>query len=379
MKIVFTGGGSGGHFYPLIAVAQEIHEVVAERNLVEPELHYLANAPYDEELLYENDITYHHVSAGKMRRYPSLKNGTDFFKTLVGLPTALAILFRIFPDVVFSKGGYVSVPVVFAARLLRIPVFVHESDAIPGRANLWAGKFAARIGISYPEAADHFPQNHKERIAYIGNPIRREVRALAVHGAHEYLELDTNIPTLLILGGSQGAEAINDCILQALPELLNRYQIIHQTGAGNYDAFKTVADVELEQHPHKDRYKPFPSLNSLALRMAGGVASLIISRAGSGSVFEIANWEKPSILIPIPENVSRDQRHNAYAYARTGGTEVIEQNNLTPHVLVAEIDRVVGDEELQNKMKEGAKSFKKPEAARNIAMELVRMALEHEV
>jgi UDP-N-acetylglucosamine--N-acetylmuramyl-(pentapeptide) pyrophosphoryl-undecaprenol N-acetylglucosamine transferase len=378
MKIVLTGGGSGGHFYPLIAVAQEINTIAAERNLVQPELHYLANTPYDEELLYENDIQYHHVSAGKIRKYVSLKNGTDFFKTLIGLPTAIAILFRIFPDVVFSKGGYVSVPVVLAARILRIPVFVHESDAVPGRANLFAGKFAARVAVSYPEAGEQFTK-HKEGVAFTGNPIRKEVREVAVHGAHEYLQLDTNVPTLVILGGSQGAEAINDVILQALPELLNKYQVIHQIGTSNFDAYKTVVDVAIENHPNRNRYKPFATLNSLALRMAGGVAALIISRAGSGSIFEIANWDKPSILIPIPEHVSRDQRHNAFAYARTGATDVIEQNNLTPHVLVAEIERILGDEELQQKMKAGAQSFKKPDAAHKIAVEIIRMALEHEL
>lgn len=377
MKIVLAGGGSGGHFYPLIAVAQELNAIADARNLVKPELHYLANTPYDEALLYENDIEYHHVSAGKIRKYVSLKNATDFFKTLVGLPTALHILFKIYPDVVFSKGGYPSVPVVFAARLLRIPVFIHESDAVPGRANLWAGKFAARVAISYPEAALQFP--HKERVAYTGNPIRKEVVQVATHGAHEYLQLDTNIPTLLILGGSQGAQALNDCVLQALPALLNDYQVIHQVGPDNFESFSTLAGVAIEAHPHKVRYKPFPTLNSLALRMAGGIAALIVSRAGSGSIFEIANWEKPCILVPIPEHVSRDQRHNAFAYARTGGAIVIDQNNLTPHVLVAEIQRILADETVLQKMRGGAQQFKKPEAAHVLAQELLRMSLEHEL
>ncbi len=377
MKVVLTGGGTGGHFYPLIAVAQELLELADERNLVKPELYYLSNAPFDEEVLYEHDIEYHHVSAGKIRTYASIKNTSDFFKTLIGLPTALRILFKIYPDVVFSKGGYVSVPTVFAARLLRIPVFVHESDAIPGRANLWAAKFAARVGISYPETKELMP--HPERVAYVGNPIRREMRLAATQGAHEFLQLAPDVPTILILGGSQGAQAINDVVLQALPDMLNKWQVIHQTGKNNYEALKTLTDVQLESHPYKNRYKPFPYLNALALRMSAGIAALIVSRAGSGSIFEIANWEKPSILIPIPELVSRDQRHNAFAYARTGAADVIEQNNLTPHVLLSEVERVLGDSDLQKKMREGAKTFKRPEAAKVIAAEIARIALEHEI
>jgi UDP-N-acetylglucosamine--N-acetylmuramyl-(pentapeptide) pyrophosphoryl-undecaprenol N-acetylglucosamine transferase len=132
MKIVFAGGGTGGHFYPLIAVAEEILKIVEEKRLIKPEMFFLSNTPYDEAALAQHGITYKHVSAGKVRRYFSVRNGLDFFKTLVGLPTALNILFKIYPDVVFSKGGYTSVPVVLAARLLRIPVFVHDSDAIPG-------------------------------------------------------------------------------------------------------------------------------------------------------------------------------------------------------------------------------------------------------
>lgn len=377
MKIVLTGGGTGGHFYPLIAVASEINALAEKRNLVKPELYYVANTPYDEELLYENDIQFRHVSAGKVRNYASVANGIDVFKTLIGLPTAIHVLFQIYPDVVFSKGGYVSVPVVAAARILRIPVFVHESDAIPGRANLWASRFAERIAVSYPESADFFKR--KEMVAQVGNPIRKDVRELATHGAHEFLQLTPNVPTILIVGGSQGAQVVNDAVVQALPELLQKYQVVHQTGTANYAALKIITDVVLESHEYKMRYKPFPYLNALALRMAAGVADVIVSRAGSGSIFEIANWEKPSILIPIPESVSRDQRHNAFAYARVGACDVIEQNNLTPHVLISEIDRIIEDQELRESMKQGAARFKRPNAAAIIAEELVRMSLEHEL
>ncbi len=376
MKIAFTGGGTGGHFFPLIAVAEEVNEIVNERNLVKPELLYLSDTPYDEMMLYQNNLTYHHVTAGKMRRYFSIKNLIDLVKIAVGIPTALGILFRVYPDVVFSKGGYVSVPVVFAARILGIPIFIHDSDAIPGRANLWAGKFAKRIAVSYPEAMDHF--SHKERVAYVGNPVRRNIKIATTQGAHEHFSFTPEIPTLLILGGSQGAEHINNTLHQSLRTLLDSYQVIHQIGKDNFETFQELVTVELRGHEHIRRYRPVPFLNEIDLKNAAGCADLIISRAGSGSIFEIASWGKPSILVPIPEDVSRDQRKNAYAYVHSGATEVIEQENFTPHVLIAEVARVLSDEVLLGKMREGAKHFAKPEAARAIAQELVNMMLAHE-
>ena len=376
MKIVFTGGGSGGHFFPIIAVAEEINDIVEKKNLIKPELYYISNTPYDELSLYKNNIQYKHVAAGKLRRYFSLTNVTDLFKTLFALPRALHVLFSLFPDVVFSKGGYASVPVVFAARILRIPVFVHDSDAVPGRANLWAGKFAKRIAVSYPESVEFF--QHKDRVAYVGNPTRTEVRIPSTQGSHDYFGFSSEMPTIFIVGGSQGAEYINSTLHLALAGLLEKYQVIHQIGKNNFEAYKDLVGVELRGHVHVDRYRAFPFLNEVEMRNAAGCADLIISRAGSGSIFEIACWGKPSILVPIPEEVSRDQRRNAYAYARTGATEVIEQENFTPHVLVAEVERILSSPDLLAKMRAGAKSFARPEAAHILAEELVKMMLEHE-
>ncbi len=377
MKIVFTGGGTGGHFFPLIAVAEEVNDIIEKQNIVKPELYYFSNSNYDEMILYQNELQYKHVPAGKIRKYFSLKNGTDFFKTLIGLPRALSLLFKIYPDVAFSKGGYVSVPVVFAARILRIPVFIHDSDAVPGRANLWAGKFAKRIAVSYPEAVEYFGK-YKDKVACIGNPVRKSIQIPSTKGSHEHFGFMSNVPTVLILGGSQGAEHINNVMLQTLGELLNTYQIIHQVGKNNFETFKEIVNVGIEDHEFKNRYRSYPFLNTLEMRNAAGCADIVISRAGSGSIFEIASWGKPSILVPIPEDVSHDQTRNAYAYARTGATEVIEQGNFTRHVLVAELKRIMSDNAVLEKMREGAKGFAKPDAAREIAKELVKMMLVHE-
>ena len=156
MRIAFTGGGTGGHFFPIIAVAQSIQDLVEEENLLEPELYYLSKTPYNEKLLFEYGIRYAYVPSGKWRRYFSLLNFVDIFKLGFGVIKAVISLFVIYTDVIFSKGGYTSLPVVAAARILGIPVIVHESDYVPGRANAWAGKFAYKVAVSYPETVEKF-------------------------------------------------------------------------------------------------------------------------------------------------------------------------------------------------------------------------------
>lgn len=375
MKIVFTGSGTGGHFYPIIAVAQEINEIVEEERLLPPRLYFIGPTPYDQKALYENGIVFRQSPAGKMRRYFSLWNVIDVFKTAIGIVKSVGQLFLIYPDVVFSKGGYASFPTLFAARLLRIPVIIHESDAVPGRVNLWAGKFAKRIAVSYAEAAERFDS---ERVALTGNPVRRELYTTAPEGGKEFLELEPGIPTILILGGSQGARRINETVLDVLPQLIEKYQVVHQTGDKHIELVRRTATVILEGHEHTNRYKPFGFLNVLALRMAAGASRLVISRAGSGTIFEVAMWGLPGIIIPIPEETSRDQRRNAFAYARSGAAVVVEESNLTPHVLVTEINRLISDEKLHEQMSEAAKRFAKPKAARRIAEEIIAFARQHE-
>ena len=201
MKILLTGGGTGGHFYPIIAVAKAIRTISKEERLLDPTLYYMAPTQYDKRALFENGIIFEQSYAGKLRRYFSLKNFTDLFKTGIGVISALISVWRIYPDVVFGKGGYVSFPVLFAAKILGIPVIIHESDSHPGRVNLWAGKFAKRIAVSYKTAASYFPA---ERVAFTGNPVRKDIVEAIHEGAKEYLKLEDPVPTILILGGSQG-------------------------------------------------------------------------------------------------------------------------------------------------------------------------------
>jgi UDP-N-acetylglucosamine--N-acetylmuramyl-(pentapeptide) pyrophosphoryl-undecaprenol N-acetylglucosamine transferase len=374
MKILFAGGGSGGHFYPIIAVAQEINIIAKEEHLLEAKLYFMAPDPYDRRALFENNIEFVANPAGKLRRYFSLLNIMDGFKTFIGILKSIVMIFSIYPDIIFGKGGYASFPALIAAKIFSIPVVIHESDTIPGKVNLWASKFASRIAISYPEAADFFP---KDKTAQTGNPIRRELRTISPEGAHEFFKLDPVVPTILILGGSQGAATMNDILLDSLKDLLSRYQIIHQTGPANIKEVSKTSSLLLENGPYKNRYRPFDTLNNLAMKMAAGVAELVISRAGS-TIFEIALWGKPSIIVPIPTSVSHNQRSNAFAYSRTGACVVLEEENLSPHVFTAEVDRIMADESLRKRMRESAKNFASPDAADKIAREIIRIGLSHE-
>lgn len=378
MTIAFTGGGSGGHFYPLIAIAEALQDLVKKEHLIQPTFYYLAPDPFDERALFENNISFLRVPAGKLRRYASLKNVTDAFLTGAGIAAALLHLFRTYPDVVVSKGGYASVPTVLAARLLSIPVIIHESDAKPGRANLLAAAFAKKIAISFESAAAYFPENVQDRIARTGVPIRKALMRVEAEGARQYLGLEDEIPTVLILGGSQGAAKINETVLSSITDLVAFANIIHQTGPAHIKNVSAVAQVVLTKNPHARRYHPFGFLDQVSLQRAASVVDLVISRAGANSIAEIGLWNKPAIIIPIPESVSHDQRTNAYAYARTGAAVVLEEENLTPHLLVSEIERIVNDPALAQKMGAAAKGFTDPDAATILAREVLALALPHE-
>jgi len=378
MKIVLAGGGSGGHFYPLIAIAEAMEDISKERVLIEPEIYYIGPPPFDPVTLQEHEIIYRPSVAGKLRRYPSLLNMFDFFKTGVGIIRSTLQLFSIYPDIVFSTGGYAAFPTLWAARLLGIPVIIYDADATPGRVSLWSARFARWIAIAHPDAAEGFPKKYLPKIARTGHPIRKEIESPMKEGGHEFLKLDPSVPTIFVMGGSLGAKALNETLLDALPLLVERYNVVHQTGREHLEEVQGISSVELRDSPYKHRYRPFGLLNALALRMAGGISSIIVARAGSGTIFEIASWGIPAILVPIPSDISHDQTENAFSYARAGAATVLEQRNLTPHLLVAEVDRIVGDKALADKMMTAAKAFARPQAARKIADIIVETALEHQ-
>lgn len=375
MKIILAGGGSGGHFYPLIAVTEAIRDIVANEKLLQPKIYYLAPTPYNLGMLFDLEIEYRHIHCGKrLRRYFSLLNIIDILLTVWGFVEAFFKVFFIFPDVIFSKGGIMSLPVVYAGKILGIPVVIHEGDSVPGRANLRAGKFAKKIAVSFAEAGEFF---NKEKVAWTGSPLRKEILIPSKDGAREYLNLEANTAVILVIGGSLGAEKINNTVLDALPTLVEKYEIIHQTGKKNFNEVRDEAGVILENSLHKPRYHVFDYLSPLAIRMSAGVASIVVSRGGS-QIFEIAAWGVPSIIIPITDSNGDHQRKNAYNYARSHAAFVIEENNLTPEILETEINDILKNKERFERMRQGALSFAKPDAAKKVAEAIVAIALSHE-
>lgn len=368
-RIMFVGGGTGGHFYPLIAIAETLNALQSS-----PELYYIGPDPYDSEALAEERIQFVRCPAGKTRRYHSLRNFFDIFKTFYGFLIALLKLYQIYPDVVVSKGGYTSVPVVLAAAFLNIPIIVHESDAVAGRANRLAAHFARYIAVSYPHKIAEFPET---KTILTGIPIRRELITGDHPNARALIGVESDLPMILVLGGSQGAERLNHLILESLDDLLPRFEIVHQTGDSHFEKVVHTAKELVRDEALVDRYHPVAFLSSSLLSSAMSVADLVISRAGSGTIHEIALHGKPSILIPIPESVSHDQRSNAYAYARTGAAVVIEEGNLHDGILIPEIFRIMKNPEVYATLQAGAREFAQNAGASRVVEIIKKIVDEH--
>ncbi len=368
MRIGFVGGGTGGHFYPLIAVAH-----VLTQDSAKPELFYFGPEPYDPELLKTFNIRFVFCPAGKLRRYFSIQNFFDLFRNFFGVFVAVWKLYILYPDVIFSKGGYTSVPILIAARWLRIPVVIHESDAIPGRANLLAKKFARYIAVSYDDAAKFFPT---DRTALTGIPLRAELMRVD-ENPFTTLGIPNDMPLIYVTGGSLGAERLNNLILRSLNELLPHYRIFHQTGAANFDEIRVSVQTLLADSPLQSNYYVQGTVPAPLVATLMDAATLIITRAGSTTLFEIARHGKPAIIVPIPEDVSRDQRSNAYAYARSGAATVIEEHNLTQNLLAQEIRTIISDPARYQQMSAAASAMHTPDAAEKIANILVQIGTEH--
>jgi UDP-N-acetylglucosamine--N-acetylmuramyl-(pentapeptide) pyrophosphoryl-undecaprenol N-acetylglucosamine transferase len=331
--------------------------------------------PYDMDALLREKITFVSCPAGKQRRYASFLNIIDTFKVLMGVITALFKLYVLYPDVIVTKGGYTSVPVVLSAAFLHIPLVIHESDTRPGRANVLAAKFTRHIAISFEDARTYFAHHD---VVFTGIPMRAELLKEPTEDPRALVGVDPTYPTILVLGGSQGAERINNLILESLNTLLPYYNVIHQTGKTNF-ALTTLSARELiTDDTLLSRYRPVAFLDDPAtLNMVYHAASLIISRAGTGTIYEIATHGKPAILIPIPEAISHDQRTNAFVYARSGAAVVIEESNLEDSLLIAEIDRIMKNSALYTEMVEKARGFVPKNGAELLGNLVREVALSH--
>jgi len=366
MKIIFTGGGTAGHIFPIIAIVREIKKAYPYGDF---QFFYLGPEDrYGRKHLSQEGIEVKTVLAGKFRRYLSFGNITDVFKIPIGIIQAFYYIFIISPDLIFSKGGYGSVPACLVGKVLMVPIFLHESDICPGLANRLVSRFSLEIftGFSINET-EYFPN---KKMLSVGNPIRLGVLKGSKTESKKIFKLTGEKPVIFFIGGSQGAQKINDVLLAVLPQVLEEFEIIHQVGDINFVQIKKETDLILSDKLKK-YYHSFPFLDERELGNAYYSADLVISRAGAGSIFEIAANALPSILVPLAGAAQNHQVRNAYAYAERGAALVIEESNFKPHFIFERIKYLLSQPERMDQMSEKAAQFARPNSARIIAEYLV--------
>lgn len=326
-KIVMTGGGTAGHVTPNIALMPALRKEGFE-------ISYIGS--YDgieKRLIEEQGVPYYGISSGKLRRYFNPKNFSDPFRVIKGYGQSIKLLKKIKPDVVFSKGGFVSVPVVLAAKFCRIPAIIHESDITPGLANKLAIPGAVKVCCNFPETLNYLP---KEKAVLTGSPIRQELLKGSADAGRTYCKFpEASKPVILIIGGSSGSRAINNTVRELLPQLLPDYNVIHLCGKGNLDTSltQTAGYLQLE-------YANQELADLFAL------SDLVISRAGANAICELLALHKPNILIPLSANASRgDQILNANSFQAQGFSYVLEEENLSPETLRSAITHVIAEKE----------------------------------
>jgi UDP-N-acetylglucosamine--N-acetylmuramyl-(pentapeptide) pyrophosphoryl-undecaprenol N-acetylglucosamine transferase len=317
-RIVLTGGGTAGHVTPNIALLPRLRELGYD-------IQYIGS--YDgieKKLIEELNVPYHGIASGKLRRYFDVKNFSDPFRVAKGFFQAKKLLKQLKPDVIFSKGGFVTVPVVQAAKTLHIPVIIHESDMTPGLANRLAIPAASKVCCNFPETIPHLPAG---KAVVTGSPIRAELRSGNRLAALQFCGFTADRPVLLIIGGSLGSVAVNNAIRGILPELLKSFQIIHLCGKGNLDESLngTAGYVQYEYIKQE-----LPDLFALA--------DIVVSRAGANAICELLELRKPNLLIPLSAAASRgDQLLNAASFQKQGFSVVLQEEELTPEKLLSSI------------------------------------------
>ena len=367
IRVVLTGGVSGGHTFPLLAVAEELQALA-------PGVEFLFIGPkggFGAASMEEKGIPVKLVSTGKWRRYFSLQNFTDLFRIPFGFIQSLWHLFFFFLVFVFSKGGSASVPVVLAARIYRIPVLIHDSDAVAGVANRFLSRFVQKIAIAYPSARNYFPA---EKVALTGNPVRTDIMSGQRERGYMEFGLEPGKKTIAVIGGSLGAMRLNEALLHILPELLAEgIQVIHQTGSDHYEnVLKGVTGAGIEPGGSTG-YIVRPFFTADELGDAYALSDVVMSRAGAGSIAELASLGKTCILVPLSSSANGEQQKNAYDIAHIGGAVVLEESNLGEHLLLDEIKSLLNDQTKSEAIGQALRAFYHPEAARHIAEGLLSL------
>ena len=320
-RIILTGGGTAGHVTPNIALLPRLKELGYD-------IHYIGSyTGIEKELIEQFGIPYHGISSGKLRRYFDWKNFTDPFRVLKGFSEANKLIKSLKPDVIFSKGGFVSVPVVMAGKRNHVPTIIHESDMTPGLANKLSIPSASKVCCNFPETLEHLPEG---KAVLTGSPIRQELLQGSKEAALELCGFKSDKPVILIVGGSLGSVIVNDAVRAILPDLLKDFQIVHLCGKGKTD----------ESLQGLDGYAQFEYIKQ-ELKDLFALTDIVISRAGANAICELLALHKPNLLIPLSANASRgDQILNARSFERQGFSIVLEEEELTNEVLLNAIHKL---------------------------------------
>jgi UDP-N-acetylglucosamine--N-acetylmuramyl-(pentapeptide) pyrophosphoryl-undecaprenol N-acetylglucosamine transferase len=351
--IVVTGGGTGGHVYPVLAVLEELPSIRV--------VWIGSGSQLERRILEGRRLRYYGIPTGKLRRYFSLRNIVDLFKIVAGFFVSLLILLREKPKLVFSKGGYVSVPPVAAARLLGIPSLTHESDLRPGLATRINTRFVDRVLVSFPGSDRYFDERFRGKVIHTGNPIRKILLSGDAQKGRALFGCPANRRLLLVLGGSLGAASINRLVLGALESLRMDCFVVHQLGSGQFDKSNVQSNYYPAAYFHDD------------LAHAFAAADLVLCRAGANTLWELAALGKPSVLIPLPRGSSRgDQIENADFFAEAGAAIVLQQEGLTPDRLAEVVLHLLGNADKLERMGARALELGRPDAAGRIARLMLR-------
>ncbi|MFP4510146.1 MAG: undecaprenyldiphospho-muramoylpentapeptide beta-N-acetylglucosaminyltransferase [Spirochaetaceae bacterium] len=333
--IAFTGGGTGGHVIPGLAVMEALREKYPG------ELFWIGSKHGIERSIISRsapDCRYYAIPAGKLRRYLSIRNAFDVFRVLAGVVVSFVIFLRVRPEVLFSKGGYVSVPPVFAAWLLRIPVVTHESDADPGLATRINARFADRICVPYSTTRSQFPESLRERVTVTGNPVRRDLAGVDAANLRQRFGFEADKPLVFVFGGSLGSERLNSAVDEVLDRLLEHACVVHQRGGASAE-WRTRPGYVAQQFFYED----YPEILA--------AADLAVCRAGAGTLWELAASRTPAVCVPLSLSASRgDQIRNAKVFEGYGTVSVLQEETLEPDLLLREILRILRDSDRRNAM-----------------------------
>jgi len=367
MKILFASGGTGGHILPVIAVKEELEKLAQVQQIP---VEFLLVGQLDDvakQLLDAHKIPYKEVYAGKIRRYFSVENFFDIFRSIWGLMQSQWYIWKFMPDVTFGKGGYSSVPGVLVSWLYQIPTLIHESDSIPGLANKLLGKFASVVAVGFPNSAEFFG---KKKTSIVGNMTHPDITHGTKDEAGRIFEITFEKPILLVVGGSQGSKMINEVIWKILPELLDIVEIIHIVGKTHIQEARSIVK---SLSPYQDRLYHYAGFLDAEMKHAYAAADLVISRAGASSIMDICLTHKPSILVPITVDAGQ-QRSNAYEMAKIGASVVLEEPNFTQHIVLEKINELLQQPDIMQAMSKQTAQFATPDAAARIAEELFHLS-----